>query len=239
MNSLDIIADIAILTLNNPPDNSLTEPEFISKHELNDFISEKCLKALIIKGAGRHFSSGADLQSVKKMAENGSLESKLNNGKELLEYIYGMNIPVIAAIEGVCFGGGLEIALSSHIRIASHKALLAFPESNHNLMPGLTGTYAVKRFLTMGKSLNMLLCGDILAADAAYKLGLIDFLSDAKNSFDDALIMAKKMTEDKPVKTINNIVTAIKNAYVFDKSEALQEETRLFCELAGNIDLDE
>ncbi|MBS4013327.1 MAG: enoyl-CoA hydratase/isomerase family protein [Bacteroidetes bacterium] len=230
--------DSVILTLDSPPDNKLQQPEFIDKAELRKFIEDNDIKCLIIKGEGRHFSAGADIESIKKQIAEGTLAEKLNSGKELLSYIYDLDIPVIAAIEGVCFGGGLEIALSAHIRVVSEKAMLAFPESMHNLMPGLSGSYALKKHLTMGQSIEMMLCGDIVGAEKAVKMGLADYICDARKTFEFSVQLAEKMTKDKPLKVINNIMKALKNAYIMEKQEALKKETELFCELAKNLNSD-
>jgi enoyl-CoA hydratase/carnithine racemase len=238
MTNLKIHNHIAILTLDNLPDNKLQQPEFIDKNELMDFIIKNEIKSLIIKGEGRHFSTGADLNSIKQQLKDDTLPQKLNQGKELLSFIYNLDIPVIAAIEGVCFGGGLEIALTAHIRVISEKAMLAFPESMHNLMPGLSGSYALKKHLTMGQSIEMMLCGDIVPAEKAIKLGLADYICSAKTAFEFSMQLAAKMTNDKPLKVINNIMKALKNAYIMEKQEALQKETELFCELAKNLNSD-
>jgi enoyl-CoA hydratase/carnithine racemase len=238
MTNLKIHNHIAILTLDNLPDNKLQQPEFIDKNELMDFIIKNEVKSLIIKGEGRHFSAGADLNSIKQQLKDNTLHQKLNQGKELLSFLYNLDIPVIAAIEGVCFGGGLEIALSAHIRVVSEKAMLAFPESMHNLMPGLSGSYALKKHLTMGQSMEMMLCGDIVSAENAIKLGLADYICSAKTTFEFSMQLAAKMTNDKPLKVINNIMKALKNAYIMEKQEALQKETELFCELAKNLNSD-
>ena len=229
---------VAILTLNSPPENKLLKPEFIDKDELEKFITGNEIKCLIIKGEGRHFSAGADIESIKQQLKDNTLPQKLNQGKELLSYIYNLDIPVIAAIGGVCFGGGLEIALSAHIRVISEKAMLAFPESMHNLMPGLSGSYAIKKHLTLGQSIEMMLCGDIVTAEKAMKLGLVDYVCSAKTTFEFSMQLATKMTNDKPLKVINHIMKALKNAYIMEKQEALQKETELFCELAKNLNSD-
>ncbi len=238
MVKLEKYNDTAILILNNPPDNKLQQPEFIDKNELEHFIASNEIKCLIIRGEGRHFSSGAEIESIKQQIKDDSLAEKLNAGKELLTFIYNLDIPVIATIEGVCFGGGLEIALSAHIRVVSEKAMLAFPESMHNLMPGLSGSYAIKKHLTMGQSIEMMLCGDIIDADKAIKMGLADYMCEARKTFDFSMQLAEKMTKDKPLKVINNIMKALKNAYVMEKQQALRRETELFCELAKNLNDD-
>jgi enoyl-CoA hydratase/carnithine racemase len=140
MTDRTITGDIGLLTLNNPPQNYLTEPEFIPASELKKWIEDNGLKGLVITGSGRHFSGGAQLESVFSMAaDEERMEGRMARGKELLRYIEELDIPVAAAISGVCFGGGLEIALACHIRICSENSLFAFPETNQGLMPGLGG----------------------------------------------------------------------------------------------------
>ena len=124
----EITDEIGILKLNNPPQNYLIEPAFADLEKLQRWLNAD-LKGLIITGAGRHFSAGADMLHLKEMAANtGALEKKMTAGNQLLNFIYDLDIPTIAAIKGVCFGGGLEIALSCQIRFCNSKALFAFPE---------------------------------------------------------------------------------------------------------------
>ncbi len=234
MTNIESKDNIVVVTLSNSHDNCLESPAFIDLIFLQSFINKYFAKALIIKGAGRHFSSGADLKSLNAQVKNNTLCSELEKGRELLQYIYDLDIPVISAIEGVCFGGGLEIALSCHIRVISEKSLLAFPETMHNLMPGLSGNYLVKRYLTMGKSLEFILANKILTADQAIKEGIADYLCPAKTSYEFALNLADKMTRDKPIEVINSVMKAIKNSYRLNREDALEQETLLFCQLAKN-----
>jgi len=231
----ETIHSIGVITLNDPPANKLDVPDFLNLRELVEFVDSNKLKALIIKGAGRHFSSGADVENLKKLVKDNTLGTRLNEGKKILNYIYDLNIPVIAAIEGACFGGGLEIALAAHVRVVSEKAMLAFPESSINLMPGLSGSYAIKRFVSLGQSVDIILTGDTINSDKAMKMGLADFCVPAKSTFDYALDMVERITKDKPLKVINNIMQALKNSYVMSRDEALKEETRLFCKLAKSM----
>ena len=235
MINFEVKNHFGIITLKNLPGNKLDVPDFLDLRELVKFVESNKLKALIIKGAGRHFSSGADVENLKKLVKDNSLGTRLDEGKRILNYIYDLNIPVIAAIEGACFGGGLEIALAAHVRVISEKALLAFPESSINLMPGLGGSYIIKRFASLGQSIDIMLTGDTINSDKAMKMGLADFCVPAKTAYDYALDMAERITKDKPLKVINNIMQALKNSYVMSRDEALEEETRLFCELAKTM----
>lgn len=235
MIKLEVKNNIVTLVLNNPPDNRLEKPDFIDIDILHLFLSEKEAKALIIKGAGRHFSAGADLDILLNQQNEPILFSQLTKGKLLLNYIYDLNIPVICAIEGVCFGGGLEIALSAHIRAMSEKAILAFPETIHHLMPGLSGTYALKKYMTLGKSIEMILKNKMFNAEESLKTGFADYICKPKTSFEFAEELAYKLTFDKPLKVINNVMKALKNSYTLSKEEALEQETILFCELVKDV----
>ncbi len=233
MTIIDKIDKIAVVSLKNPPGNCLTAPDFMDKKTLEAFLTQNKIKALIIKGAGKHFSAGAEVSAIYKQVAAQTLASKITKGKELLKSIYDLNIPVIAAIEGVCFGGGLEIALSAHIRIVSQKALLAFPESIHQLMPGLGGTCKLKNFVTLGKSIEILLQGNTLNAEKALELGLADYICNPGKSYETAVALAENLTKGNSMMLINNVMKALKNAYEMPLHKALEKETLLFCELAS------
>ncbi len=129
---------LGIITLNNPPQNFIPTPDFIDEDALVSFLQMQEIKGIVITGNGRHFSAGADLENLKSLSLfPEELSKSLTYGKKLLSIIENSNLPVVAAIKGICFGGGFEIALSAHIRVCSENALFAFPEINHQLMPGL------------------------------------------------------------------------------------------------------
>jgi enoyl-CoA hydratase/carnithine racemase len=227
-----VLEGIGILTIDNPPENWLEQPEFIPLDHLKELVEEGQIKGLLISGTGRHFSAGAKLDSLFKMSEEqGKLKKSITRGKDLLAYIEGLDIPVVAAIKGVCFGGGLEIALASHIRICSSNALFAFPETNHSLIPGLGGTWRSLQLSQFPGVLKMILGGDVINAEEAQQMKLIDHIT-VNDPGDEALNLLKKMTTDKPLKVIRSVMTALRNARTLSSKEALKEETNLFCELA-------
>ncbi|MCX6244191.1 MAG: enoyl-CoA hydratase/isomerase family protein [Bacteroidetes bacterium] len=224
---------IGILTLKNPPQNYLMEPEFISRQVLDEWIRADELKGLVIAGAGRHFSGGARLEDIFSMAEaEAPMEVEMEKGKNLLSCIRELNIPVIAAINGVCFGGGLEIALACHIRFCTENALFAFPESNHGLMPGLGGTVMLGERLPFPESLKMILGGDMINAEEALSMKIVDSIIKASDPVDYSLGFLKKITEGRSLIIIHYVMQALKNAKELPPEDALKEETRMFAELA-------
>ncbi|MBU8893207.1 MAG: enoyl-CoA hydratase/isomerase family protein [Bacteroidales bacterium] len=234
--SKERIGDIGIITISNGKENYLDKPDFFNIEQLQNWISEEELKGLIIRGAGRNFSAGADLDNLTELAQNQNvLTDKMNKGKSLLDFIEKLNIPVIAAINGVCFGGGLEIALACHIRIASKNALFAFPEINHGLIPGLGGSYRIVQLLG-NKAKEILLNGDMINAERAYEIGLVDHISEHKDSFELSIDKLISLTSDRSLEVINYAMQAIHNATLLDKDEALKIETELFCKLAVKVE---
>jgi enoyl-CoA hydratase/carnithine racemase len=231
--TFEVVDFIGIITLNDPPANELAIPEFIPISHFKQWTSAPSLKGLIIKGMGRNFSAGGQLAAIFRASENPEiLNSMMKDGLSLLENVQNLDIPVIAAINRVCFGGGLEIALACHIRVASENALLAFPEVNQNLMPGMGGTYRLPSVTGFAHSAKMILAGDTVIAAEAKAMGIIDHIAPKDQSFEYAWTLMQKMTKDRPVKVIRAIMTALKNASVLSRDEAMIEETRLFCSLA-------
>ena len=229
----DKIDDIGIITINLPPQNFIPFPDFIDIDELHTLIERNHFKGLIIQGAGRHFSAGADLKNLYVLArDEEQLISRMNKGKALLDYISNLNIPVIAAIKGSCFGGGLEIALACHIRVCTENSLFAFPEVNINLMPGLAATVRLPNITGFSNATTMILSGDITDAETALKIKLVDHISTDKDISAFALKLIKKMTDHHLPQVIHSIMTSLHNSRNLPYKEALDEETRLFCKLA-------
>ena len=152
--------------------------------------------------------------------------------KELLGYLQDLDIPVAAAISGVCFGGGLEIALACHMRICSENALFAFPETNLGLMPGLGGTFRLGERLSLQDSLKMILGGDMINAEEALSLKVVDTIVKNEEPLSYTFNFLRKITEGRPLKIINYVMQALKNSKRLPAEESMREETRMFCDLA-------
>ncbi|MDA3953901.1 MAG: enoyl-CoA hydratase/isomerase family protein [Bacteroidales bacterium] len=233
--SWERLEDIGILSISNDKKNYLDQPDFIDLEELRKWTYEKDLKGIIIRGIGRNFSAGANIENLRELANDQNvLYDKMNIGKKILDFIEDLNIPVIAAINGACFGGGLEIALACHMRIASENALFAFPEANHGLIPGLGGTYRLTQLLGK-KSFHIILNADLINTNEALKIGLVDYISETKDAIDLAKEKLESMISDRSVEVIQSAMQAINNVNKLTKDEALKAETELFCKLAVNV----
>ncbi len=232
MNSIDIQENICVITLNNKPHNYLTNPEFIQTKELCSAINENNCKAIVISGVGRHFSAGADINHLKEMTINGSLKTEIEKGKELLATLKSFKLPIIACIEGTCFGGGFEIVLQADIKIASSKALFAFPETNMDIIPGLGGIVSLTCITGKSKALEIVLNGDIIDAQTAKDLKIIDYINEPKTTLTAGLDLAGSITHQRPVEVIKAVIESLRNAENLEYSKAIERETELFCMLA-------
>jgi enoyl-CoA hydratase/carnithine racemase len=231
--SFTIEHNLGIIRIDNPPANYLIKPEFVPAAVLQNWIEKNRLKGILVCGSGKHFSGGAELDRLFAMShDEGIMESEINKGKALLRYVENLNIPVVAAIQGICFGGGLEIALACHIRICSNNALFAFPESNQGIMPGLGGMNSLREQISFPDALKFVLSGDMINAEEAKLMKLVDYIVPADDLIPHSMNLLKKMTEDRRLKVINYVMKALHNTRTISLEEAIKEETRMFCELA-------
>lgn len=225
--------NICIININNKPHNYLIEPEFVNRDKLAATINKYNCKAIIIRGAGKHFSAGADPENLKKIIRNESISNKIEEGKKLFSYLKSLNFPLISCVEGVCFGGGLEIVLNSDIKIASKKSLFAFPETSLNIIPGLGGTINLSGNTGKSKALELILRGNMFDAREAKDFGIIDTIVEPETSFIKGLKIAKSMISRRSVEVIKAVVELVRNSDKLEYSQALKRETELFCDLAG------
>ncbi|MCK9422859.1 MAG: enoyl-CoA hydratase/isomerase family protein [Bacteroidales bacterium] len=229
----EIRDDIGIITLDNPPENYLVRPEFLPYDTLKKWTSYDYLKGILICGSGKHFSGGGKLENLYEMIKaNEDIASRMEEGKAVLDHLENLTIPIAAAIQGICFGGGLEIALACHIRVCSENALFAFPEINSRVLPGLGGTVRFHELAGFPESMKMILGGDMINAEDALELKLVDQITPKATLFDHTFNLLKKMTYDRPMEVIHGVMQALQNARKLSHLEAMQQETRIFCELA-------
>ena len=184
----------AIVSLCSPPQNALTAALFRELDVALDAIeSDSAVRVVIVTGDGRFFSSGADLHVVAADDLSG-LTELLAVGRQVLRRIERFSRPVIAALNGHAFGGGLEIALACHFRIVDHGALLALTESNLGLIPGLDGIERLVGLVGRAHALDCLIFGKRLTATKAAALGLASQVSPRGRVLDDARALAVELS---------------------------------------------
>ncbi|HVW55811.1 MAG TPA: enoyl-CoA hydratase/isomerase family protein, partial [Rhizobiaceae bacterium] len=209
---------IAVIILDNPPVNALShhlrEPlDAALKAERDD----ASVKAIVIACAGRTFIAGADITEFGKPQKQPSLRDLV----ETLETI--TNKPTVAAIHGTALGGGLELALGCHFRVADKGARLGLPEVKLGILPGAGGTVRLPRIVGPEKAVSMIVSGTLIGAFEAEQIGLVDALVD--NLVPDAIAFAREAAEtNRPLVAIRNrdakIEAARTNMSGFEKAAA-------------------
>jgi 3-hydroxyacyl-CoA dehydrogenase len=167
---------IAVITINNPPVNALSPgvPEGISE-ALDQIARDDSVKAAVLIGGGRTFVAGADIKEFGKMTSGKPRGAGL---LPLLLKIEDSSKPVIVAIHGTAFGGGLELAMAGHYRVALSSAQVGQPEVKLGIIPGAAGTQRLPRLAGVAKAVEMCVSGNPIKADEALKFGIIDRIID-------------------------------------------------------------
>ena len=174
--SLTKAGEIAVITIDNPPVNALSaEVAEGIRAALEAAHNDLSVKAIVLIGAGRTFIAGADIKEFGKITsgEKGGPELNL-----LLQNIEDCAKPVVCAIHGTGFGGGLEVAMACHYRIAAPDAQVGQPEVKLGLIPGAGGTQRLPRLAGIAKAVEMCALGDPVSASEALKFGIVDTIVD-------------------------------------------------------------
>ena len=233
--NLNINDNVAILTLNSPPVNALSANvrEGLDKG-IKEAIANSNVDAIVLICDGRTFIAGADISEFGKEPKGPSLF-------EVQEELENSPKPIIAAIHGTALGGGLEVALTCHYRIAVPSAKCGLPEVSLGLLPGAGGTQRLPRLVGVEQALKMVTSGIHLSADKCLKSGLIDKLATENHLLEDSISFAKEIvSENKPLKKVRDIdekVTAARgNHQLFnDFRNSISRKTRGFLAPEYNI----
>jgi 3-hydroxyacyl-CoA dehydrogenase/enoyl-CoA hydratase/carnithine racemase len=166
---------VAVFTMDNPPVNQLSE-HFVK--ELADAFQEasadETVKAVVLTGTGKNFIAGADITQVKDVRTKTELLPKVAANNQFLNAIETGPKPVVAAVNGNCLGGGLEVAMCCHYRVAAAGISLGQPEVNIGLIPGAGGTQRLPRLIGLPNALEMITTGKPIKAEKALSRGLVD-----------------------------------------------------------------
>ncbi|MGI8469329.1 MAG: enoyl-CoA hydratase/isomerase family protein [Pyrinomonadaceae bacterium] len=219
---------VAILTINRPDKlnalSSKVHAEGVAA--LDELRTDDAIRVLIIKGAGeKSFIAGADISEF--VGQTPAAQKNLFSERTLFNSIDVFPKPVIAMIGGFCLGGGCELALACDIRLASEKARFGQPEINLGIIPGGGGTQRLTRLVGEGKSMEMILTGEMIDADTAFNVGLVNHVFAASELETKTMEMASKIAEKSPV-ALQLAKEAIKLASRSNLDEGLRREVDLF-----------
>ena len=204
----------------------------------DDAREDDAVRAIIVTGGGeKAFVAGADINELaKKTPMSGKNTSE--RGQQILSRIERSTKPVIAAINGFALGGGCEIALACHIRIASDKAQIGLPEVSLGIIPGYGGTQRMARLLGKAKALELICTGDRISAAEAEKIGLVNRVVPAENLMANAEEMARKIISRSPV-AVRAAIEAVNSGSEMPFEEGQFLEATLFGLLCASEDMKE
>ena len=198
--TISVEGDVAIVTLNSPPVNALSAPvrEGLSLG-INAAMADSAVKSVVLICDGRTFIAGADITEFGKAPVGPSLQDVQNT-------IENASKPVVAAIHGTALGGGLEVALTCHYRVAVPSAKCGLPEVNLGLLPGAGGTQRLPRIVGAAKALEMMTTGQHVPAKDCLAMGLVDEMAEEGKLRETAVAFAKKIVaEGRPLKRVRDL----------------------------------
>ncbi|MBI3318394.1 MAG: enoyl-CoA hydratase/isomerase family protein [Candidatus Omnitrophica bacterium] len=230
---------VCVLTISNPPANLLSRAVLT---EIGGFLEalarDASVKVLILTGAGTFFIVGADIKEISELRGAAQGVEAASLGQRVFNKLERLPIPTIAAINGHCLGGGNELAMACSIRIASDRARIGQPEINLGIMPGFGGTQRLARLIGKSRALELNLTGEMIPAQKAFDLGLVNQVVPEAELMKQAMGLAKKLA-GKSRNALTRILQATREGLEKPQEEGLQLEAKLFGELCETQDMRE
>ncbi len=231
---------VAFITLTRPDKlNALTRRLLDDLDDAFERVErESDARAVILTGAGgRAFSAGTDISELASLDVEGA-RSAARRGQDVCARIESCRLPVIAAIGGVAAGGGCELALACHIRIASTEARFSLPETKLGVIPAYGGTQRLARITGSGRAVEMMLTGASIGAEEALRIGLVNRITDASRLLFEAESLAREISQLAPL-AIRACLEAVMRGLSMPLEEGLTLEAELFSNLFGTEDMRE
>jgi enoyl-CoA hydratase len=244
MNYNNIIVEteenIAVLTINRPNQlnalNSETIAELGSAFKILD--SDKSVKAIIITGSGtKAFVAGADIKEFYEFDEVQGKELASKGHQSLFDLVSNLSTPVIGAVNGFALGGGLELAMSCHFRLASDNAKLGLPEVTLGVIPGYGGTQRLAQLVGKGRAMEMIMTAKMVNAEEALNYGLVNQVTSQEELLAACKKIALKIVKNSPV-AIASAIRAVNAGYT-DGVNGFETEIEEFGKCFGTEDFKE
>ena len=225
---------IATLTISRPQAMNALNSRFFT--EMNEMLlgleKRNDIRVMILTGEGKAFVAGADIAEMSNMnSEQGKQFSK--TGHDTFRRIENLPFPVIAAVNGFALGGGCELAMACDIRIASAAAKFGQPEVNLGLIPGYAGTQRLPRHVGISNALYLLLTADMITADEALRIGLVQKVTTPEQLMTEVIAVATKIASKGPV-AVKQAKAVARKGILADFDSACTNEMTEFGNLFGN-----
>jgi len=231
---------VAIVTVNRPEKlNALNAAVIAELGEVADRIGkDPAIRGMILTGAGpKAFVAGADIGEI---AAQGPVDGKARalEGQRVFRSLEQCGKPVIAAVNGFALGGGCELAMACHLRVASEQARFGQPEVKLGIGPGYGGTVRLPRLVGKGRALELLLTGQMIDAQEAYRIGLVNRVVPADRLMSESEQVLRSILENGPL-AVRACLEAVEHGLDVGMDEALLLEANLFGLLSGTADMRE
>ncbi|WP_206460004.1 enoyl-CoA hydratase-related protein [Anaerovorax sp. IOR16] len=219
---------VAIIKINRPEAMNSLNGEVLQaiSDAVDAAASDVEVEVLLFTGEGKAFVAGADIAAMSVMDEKAGNEFG-TFGSAVFRKIETLEKPSIAAINGFALGGGCELSMSCDMRIASEKAKFGQPEVGLGITPGYSGTQRLPRIVGKAKAMELILTGDIITAQQAAEIGLVNKVVSPETLMDEAMALAAKITKNAPF-AVRASKKAIQMGVELPMSEAIALETELF-----------
>lgn len=237
---IDVQQQVAILTINRPDKLNALNSETIA--ELNRALlgleSDSNVRVVIITGSGnKAFVAGADISEFAHFSVEQGAELSRKGHETLFNLVENLSKPVIAAVNGFALGGGLELAMSCHIRVASANAKMGLPEVSLGVIPGYGGTQRLPMLVGRGRANQMMFTAEMVDGNAAAQIGLVNKCVDQESLKAECMAIAEKICKNSP-SAISHAIRAINSGYV-DGVNGFEAEIEEFGKTFGTKDFKE
>jgi enoyl-CoA hydratase len=233
-------SQVLTLTISRPDALNALNTEILD--ELENIIQEtresQNVKAVVITGDGnKAFVAGADIKELSSLSEEEALELS-RKGQKLFKMVEDFPKPVIAGVNGFALGGGCELAMACHMRIATENAKFGQPEVNLGIIPGYGGTQRLTQLVGRAKALELILTGDIINAQDAKALGLVNHVvANKEEMLNLANKIISKISSKGPI-AVANVIKSINAGFNFEQ-QGYETEAKLFAECSSTADFKE
>ncbi|MGH4126259.1 MAG: short-chain-enoyl-CoA hydratase [Clostridium sp.] len=219
---------VAVITISRPKALNALNTETLKELELaiDEIASDDQIYAVIITGEGKAFVAGADISEMKDLDVMGARRFG-NLGNSVFRKLETIEKPIIAAVNGFALGGGCELSMACDIRIASSKAKFGQPEAGLGITPGFGGTQRLARLVGTGMAKQLLFTAEIINAEEALRIGLVNKVVEPENLVEEAKMLAKKIASNAPI-AVKLCKTAINRGMQMDIDTALIYEAEIF-----------
>ncbi|WMW78884.1 enoyl-CoA hydratase-related protein [Flavobacterium sp. 20NA77.7] len=214
--------NVAIVTINRPTKLNALNKATIEElhHAFNELDNDKTIKAILVTGSGeKAFVAGADIAEFAHFSETEGKELAAKGQALLFDFVQNLGTPVIAAVNGFALGGGLELAMSCHFRIASTNAKMGLPEVTLGVIPGYGGTQRLAQLVGKGRAMELILTASMIDAETAKSYGLVNHVVTQEELLSFSKGIAIKIASNssvaiaKAIASINANYTDGKNGY--------------------------